>query len=162
MERPPGKGAFMQRVRRLGAKLEAITKTGNSHVRRLLIEAAWNYRHPPRVGTLARRRKGQPQRVIAPEPPHMAVSGLGDRSQPPALPAGVLRGNETNEGHQLARRDEAMEGVQLGHDAHRGDGVESTKATQSGDCRGVALGLRQLLELDHEGFEARLEVFDGK
>jgi transposase len=46
-------------------RLGAITKTGNSHVRRLLIEAAWNYRHPPRVGTLAKRRKGQPPRVIA-------------------------------------------------------------------------------------------------
>ena len=43
----------------------AITKTGNGHVRRLLIEAAWNYRHPPRVGTLARRRKGQPARAVA-------------------------------------------------------------------------------------------------
>ncbi len=46
-------------------RLGAITKTGNSHVRRLLIEASWNYRHPPRVGTLARRRQGQPARVVA-------------------------------------------------------------------------------------------------
>jgi len=44
----------------------AITKTGNSHVRRLLIEAAWNYRHRPHVGTpLRNRRKGQSPRVIA-------------------------------------------------------------------------------------------------
>ena len=27
-----------------------ITKTGNQHVRRLLVEAAWHYRHPPRIG----------------------------------------------------------------------------------------------------------------
>ena len=27
-----------------------ITKTGNSHVRRILVESAWHYRHPPRVG----------------------------------------------------------------------------------------------------------------
>jgi transposase len=27
-----------------------ITKCGNSRARRLLIEAAWSYRHPPRVG----------------------------------------------------------------------------------------------------------------
>lgn len=46
-------------------RLGAITKTGNSHVRRLLIEAAWSYRHHPRVGTLARRRKGQSPRIIA-------------------------------------------------------------------------------------------------
>lgn len=28
----------------------SITKTGNSHARRLLTEAAWNYRHRPRIG----------------------------------------------------------------------------------------------------------------
>jgi len=28
-----------------------ITKTGNRHARRLLIEAAWHYRHPPRHST---------------------------------------------------------------------------------------------------------------
>ena len=43
-----------------------ITKTGNTLVRRLLIETAWHYRHRARVGvTLARRRQGQPGRVIA-------------------------------------------------------------------------------------------------
>jgi transposase len=44
----------------------SITKTGNSHVRRLLIEAAWNYRHRPHVGTSLRaRRHGQSPRVVA-------------------------------------------------------------------------------------------------
>ncbi len=44
----------------------AITKTGNSHVRRLLIEAAWNYRHHPHVGrALRERRKGQSPRTVA-------------------------------------------------------------------------------------------------
>lgn len=43
-----------------------ITKTGNRHVRRLLIEAAWHSRHRPGVGVvLARRRKNQPRWVIA-------------------------------------------------------------------------------------------------
>ena len=43
----------------------SITKTGNSHVRRLLIEAAWNYRHQPHVGaSLRNRRKGQSPKVI--------------------------------------------------------------------------------------------------
>ena len=41
-----------------------ITKTGNSLVRRLVIEAAWHYRHRPGIGrTLAQRRSGQPPRV---------------------------------------------------------------------------------------------------
>jgi transposase len=43
-----------------------ITRTGNALVRRLLVEVAWHYQHRPSVGVaLARRRKGQPSRVIA-------------------------------------------------------------------------------------------------
>ena len=43
-----------------------ITKTGNSHARRILIEAAWHYRHKPSLGAkLQKRREGQPTNVIA-------------------------------------------------------------------------------------------------
>jgi transposase len=39
----------------------AITKTGNGHVRRVLIEAAWNYRYPARLShALQLRQEGQP------------------------------------------------------------------------------------------------------
>lgn len=49
-----------------------ITKTGNKHARRLLIEASWHYRHKPAVGRkLGQRREGQPGWVIA----------LADRAQ---------------------------------------------------------------------------------
>lgn len=49
-----------------------ITKSGNRHVRRALVNAAWNYRHRPGVGRLLRqRRQGQPARIIA----------LADRAQ---------------------------------------------------------------------------------
>lgn len=34
----------------------AITKTGNAHLRRVLIEAAWSYRHRPAVGATLRKR----------------------------------------------------------------------------------------------------------
>lgn len=34
----------------------SITKTGNAHARRLLTEAAWNYRFHPRIGGRAQRR----------------------------------------------------------------------------------------------------------
>ena len=44
----------------------SITKAGNTHVRRVLVESAWHYRHPPRLGTaLARRSQGQPPAVLA-------------------------------------------------------------------------------------------------
>ncbi|HYT83216.1 MAG TPA: IS110 family transposase [Gemmatimonadales bacterium] len=47
-------------------RLGAITKTGNTHARRLLVEAAWQQRRPLRESaTLARRRQGQPAAVRA-------------------------------------------------------------------------------------------------
>lgn len=45
-------------------RLGSITKTGNTHARRLLVEAAWHQRRPLRESTtLARRRQGQPAAV---------------------------------------------------------------------------------------------------
>jgi transposase len=42
-----------------------ITKTGSTHARRLLVEAAWHYRRPPRVGqSLRNRQDGQPAEVL--------------------------------------------------------------------------------------------------
>ena len=44
----------------------SITKTGNAHVRRVLVEAAWAYRHRPAIGrNLAARQGGQPPELIA-------------------------------------------------------------------------------------------------
>jgi transposase len=41
-----------------------ITKTGNSHARRVLVEAAWNYRYPARMSrTLQSRQEGRPKAV---------------------------------------------------------------------------------------------------
>jgi len=43
----------------------AITKTGNTHARRALVEAAWHYRHRPSVaGALRHRIEGQPPSVV--------------------------------------------------------------------------------------------------
>ena len=56
----PGEASSGERHRR-----GRITKTGNTLVRRLLVEAAWHYRHRARVGIrLARRRQGQPVATI--------------------------------------------------------------------------------------------------
>jgi transposase len=43
----------------------AITKTGNAHLRRVLVEAAWHYRHHPFVGdALRKRQQGAPDTVV--------------------------------------------------------------------------------------------------
>ena len=43
-----------------------ITKTGNAHLRRVLVESAWHYRHHPFVSaTLRARQRGAPADVIA-------------------------------------------------------------------------------------------------
>jgi len=47
-------------------RLGGITKTGNTHARRLLVEAAWHQRRPLRESALLeRRRRGQPAAVRA-------------------------------------------------------------------------------------------------
>jgi len=49
------------KIRRSG-----ITKCGNTHLRRILVEAAWSYRHPPALSAgLRLRQRGQPPTVIA-------------------------------------------------------------------------------------------------
>ncbi len=50
----------------------SITKAGNRHVRRMLVQVAWHYRHRPAVGAaLRKRRQGQPSAILA----------LADRAQ---------------------------------------------------------------------------------
>lgn len=47
-------------------RLGAITKTGNVHVRRVLVEAAWNYRFPARISRLLQlRQERQPAEIRA-------------------------------------------------------------------------------------------------
>lgn len=46
-------------------QLGNITKTGNQHVRRLLVEAAWGYRHQPSVKrALRKRQEGQSTHIL--------------------------------------------------------------------------------------------------
>jgi transposase len=56
----PSENSSGQRVRR-----GAITKTGNAHLRRVIVEAAWQYRHRPGTGqVLQKRQEGQPAEVL--------------------------------------------------------------------------------------------------
>ncbi len=44
----------------------SITKTGNRHIHRVLVESAWAYRHAPEVrGKLRERLEGQSPEVVA-------------------------------------------------------------------------------------------------
>lgn len=50
-----------------GSKISrgSITKTGNSHIRRVLIESSWHYRHRPTAGKgIKARRAGKPQELL--------------------------------------------------------------------------------------------------
>jgi transposase len=43
----------------------SITKTGSKYARRILVEAAWHYTRPPRIGrTLAERHNGLPDHIL--------------------------------------------------------------------------------------------------
>lgn len=41
-----------------------ITKAGNAHLRRVLVESAWHYRHPPRVSSALRKRRSGKDPVV--------------------------------------------------------------------------------------------------
>ncbi len=57
----PSEYSSSEKVRR-----GSITKAGNAHVRRVLVEAAHQYRHSPSVGRILRkRREGKPASIIA-------------------------------------------------------------------------------------------------
>jgi transposase len=46
------------------ARRGVITKTGNAHLRRIVVEAAWSYRHRPSIGvTLRKRQQGQSEEI---------------------------------------------------------------------------------------------------
>jgi transposase len=48
--------------------LGSITKAGNSHARRILIESAWTYRYPARIGRELQVRQESQSRVVATSP----------------------------------------------------------------------------------------------
>jgi len=61
LSRPRAVRTLVGTKRRQGA----ITKAGSAHARRLLVEAAWHYRRPPRVSEpLKRRQDGQPPAAV--------------------------------------------------------------------------------------------------
>ena len=69
--RLPRAGAHRVLLREPRARQGSITKTGNGHARRLLIEAAWHHRPP----LPARRRAAPPPGRAPPRPPGTAASG---------------------------------------------------------------------------------------
>jgi transposase len=57
----PSEYSTGDKTRRFG-----ITKTGNAHVRHVLVQAGWHYQRAPRAGSVVRkRRSGQPDAVVA-------------------------------------------------------------------------------------------------
>ena len=55
-----------ERTSGMNERRGSITKAGNRHARRLLVEAAWHNRHRPALSQpLQRRRQDQPVRIIA-------------------------------------------------------------------------------------------------
>jgi len=69
-ESPRALAAYLGLVPSLYASGESahrgkITKAGNGHIRRALVQACWGYRHRAGVGpALRKRQEGQPQRVL--------------------------------------------------------------------------------------------------
>jgi len=46
------------------SELRSITKAGNAHLRRIVVESAWSYRHRPLIGArLHKRQEGVPAQI---------------------------------------------------------------------------------------------------
>jgi transposase len=80
-----------------GVHRGAITKTGNAHLRRVLVEAAWAYRHRANLtsGMLRARQVGQPPAVlaVAAKAQHRLCRryrALTERGKPPLAVATVI------------------------------------------------------------------------
>jgi transposase len=75
----------------------SITKAGNRHCRHVLVQAAWSYRHPPKVSAaLKARQLGQSARVIthawkAQHRLHKLYKHLAYRKQPQVAAVAVAR-----------------------------------------------------------------------
>ena len=55
----PSEDSSGQRIRR-----GSITKSGNAHLRRIVVESAWSYRHRPSIGArLRKRQEGVPAEI---------------------------------------------------------------------------------------------------
>ena len=115
-----------------------ITKTGNSHVRRILVESAWHYRHPPAGGGSAAQAQGGPAGLgrgagrpgadPAPPPPPAAgrsrqAVGRGERGRRPrtrGLPVGGAEHRRPAAGGGLTARARSAAKAEL---AIRGSGA---------------------------------------
>lgn len=64
------RAALLEGVELLGARLRqaaqrgGITKTGNAHLRRVLVESAWHSRHPSKVSAQLRKRRAGKDPVV--------------------------------------------------------------------------------------------------
>ncbi len=85
----------------------AITKTGNGHVRRVLVEAAWNYRFPARKTRTIERRAEQTSEQV------QAIAWAGAETTVRALPALSRSRQNQQAGHHSGGA--GVGGLHLGH-----------------------------------------------
>jgi hypothetical protein len=107
----------------------AITKAGNTHARRVLVEAAWHYRHHPTLGL------AQPGPAPGVPEPHLAGATAAASSVPPSRRARQTAAGRGDRHRPRTRR------LHLGrHDAARPGGVGSPHRTRGHERPGRRRG----------------------
>ena len=153
------------RIRRGG-----ITKTGNAHLRRVVIEAAWAYRHRPAVGAALRKRQASASaevKAIAWKAQHrlharyraldragQMQTGNGDRGRPRAVrvhlghrcPRGIRNGSRETD-RRLTERGQGNAATVVVEGTRNGESSTNLCGGPPGSTR--ALSPRQL-PTDHD------------
>jgi transposase len=114
----------------------AITKTGNTHARRLLVEAAWHQRRPLRArAALERRRQGQPAAVRSQADQsarrlHQRWQALESRGKRRTIVAVAVAGKLAGHCWALATMEPLILSTAPARRAHRRQGREKRPAVQ--------------------------------
>jgi len=114
----PSEDSTGKRIRRGG-----ITKSGNAHLRRIVVESAWSYRHRPAIGArLRRRQEGLPAEMPS-----------GSRPKRPASNKWRHEGNRKNKSKDFPNKEKAKTNQPMNNVIQIEDRVSRSRSKHEGE-----------------------------
>src|SRR6267154_1873461 len=114
----PSEDSTGKRIRRGG-----ITKSGNAHLRRIVVESAWSYRHRPAIGAkLRKRQQGLPAEMPS-----------GSRPKRPASNKWRHEGNRKNKSKDFPNKEKAKTNQPMNNVIQIEDRVSRSRSKHEGE-----------------------------